>query len=78
MPTASELVVRVAIPPPMVPVPTVVAPSRNVTVPVAPDVTVAVRVTPAPKVDGFGKDARVTVGGALFTTWDTAGEEAAV
>ena len=47
-----------------------------VTVPVAPDVTVAVRVTLAPKVDGFSEEARVTVLDAKFTTWDT-GVEAA-
>ncbi len=44
----------------------------KVTVPVAPDVTVAVRVTLAPKVEGFGEEARATVLVALFTTWDTA------
>ena len=62
----------------MVPVPIDVAPSSKVTVPVAPAVTVAVSVTTAPKVDGLGKDARVTVAAALFTTWETAVETAAV
>ncbi len=52
----------------IVPVPMDVAPSWKVTVPVAPDVTVAVKVTLAPKVDGFSEEARVTVLVALFTT----------
>ncbi len=51
----------------IVPVPSVVAPSRNVTVPVAPDVTVAVKVTLAPKVEGFSEEARATVLVAMFT-----------
>jgi hypothetical protein len=78
VPTASELVVKEAMPLLMVPVPRVVVPSWKVTDPVAPDVIVAVKVTPAPKVDGFGKDARATAGVALFTTWDMAAEVAAV
>ena len=76
VPTESVLTVRVATPLLMVPVPIDVAPSSKVTVPVAPAVTVAVKVTLAPKVDGLGEDARVTVGVALFTTWETAVETA--
>ena len=48
VPTLSAEVVKVATPPTRVPVPIVVAPSRNVTVPVGvppPLVTVAVKVT---------------------------------
>jgi hypothetical protein len=52
--------------------------SSKVTVPVAPAVTVAVRVTLAPKVEGLGRDARATVLEALFTTWDTGVETAVV
>jgi hypothetical protein len=72
VPAVSELVASVATPPLIVPVPRDVAPSSKVTVPVAPDVTVAVRVTPVPKVEGFDEEARAIVGVALFTTWDTA------
>ena len=78
VPTESVLTVRVATPLLMVPVPIDVAPSSKVTVPVAPAVTVAVSVTLAPKVEGLGKDASVTVELALFTTWDTAVETAVV
>jgi hypothetical protein len=42
------VVVYVAFPLLMVPVPSVVVPSRKVTVPVAPDVTVAVNFTDEP------------------------------
>ena len=46
-------------PPVRVPVPMLVAPSRNVTVPVALDgVTVAVSVTKAPYVEGFREEIR--------------------
>ena len=69
---------KVATPLLMVPVPRAVAPSSKVTDPVVPGVIVAVRVTLAPKVDGLGKDARVTVEVALFTTCDTAVETAAL
>ena len=68
MPAGSELVVRVATPLLMVPVPRDVVPSWKVTVPVAPDVTVAVRVTLAPKVEGLGEETRVTAGVAKLTT----------
>ena len=72
VPPVSKLVVRLATPLLIVPVPNDVAPSSKVTVPVAPVVTVAVKVTLAPKVEGFAEDARVIVEVALFTTWDTA------
>ena len=78
MPVVRELVAKVATPALMFPVPMDVAPSRKVTVPVAPAVTVAVRVTLAPKVDGLGAAARAMVGVALFTTCDTGVETAVV
>ena len=50
------------------PVPSVVLPSENVTVPVAvAGVTVAVNVTGEPYADGFADEASVTVVLALFT-----------
>jgi len=67
------LVVKVAVPPDRVPVPKIVAPSRNVTVPDglpapgATTVTVAVKVTLWPKVDGFADEATVVVVFALLT-----------
>jgi hypothetical protein len=74
VPTPSELVARVATPLLIVPVPRDVVPSWKVTVPVAPDGRVAVKVTLAPNVDGFGEERRVTVGVAKLTTWDSAVE----
>jgi len=68
------VVVRVAIPLLIGPVPSVVAPSLKVTVPVAPDVTVAVKITLAPNVDGFSEETRATVLEALLTSWDTGAE----
>jgi len=59
-----------------VPLPSVVLPSLNVTVPVgvpAPGalaVTVAVNVTMSPVMDGFNEDTIVVVVLALSTTWD--------
>ena len=51
---------NVAVPPDKVPVPRVVAPSMNVTVPVAADgVTLAVKVTGLPYADGLGIDETV-------------------
>ena len=48
--------------------PRVVLPSLKVTVPVAADgVTVAVKVTEEPYVDGFAEEVRVTVEVALLT-----------
>jgi hypothetical protein len=57
------------------PVPIAVAPSRKVTVPVGVPpgpVTVAVKVTDWPKVDGFGEAVRAAVLVALLTTCETA------
>ena len=57
-----------ATPPLSVPVPSVVFPSLNVTVPVASEgESVAVNVTEEPYVDGFGDDVSVTAGVALLT-----------
>jgi hypothetical protein len=54
----------------MLPVPSVVVPSLNVTVPVASEgVTVAVSVTDKPYVDGFAEEVSVTVVFALLTVW---------
>ena len=67
VPPVNEAIENVATPDPFsVPLPSVVAPSRNVTVPVGVPpvpvwVAVAVNVTFAPNVDGFGEAARVTV-----------------
>ena len=65
MPTDSDEVVKVALPAAKPAVPSVVAPSRNVTVPVGvPEpgksaLTVAVNVTAWPKTDGFAEEATV-------------------
>ena len=57
-------------PPDRLPVPRTVAPSLNVTVPVAVDgVTVAVKITEAPKVDGLRLDVTTVVVAARFTVW---------
>ena len=68
LPIASPDVVNVAIPEPFkVPVPRVVEPSRNVTVPVgtpdpgASEVIVAVKVTDWPKTDGLADEATTEV-----------------
>ncbi len=53
----------------IVPVPRLAAPSKNSTDPVAPAGTVAVRVTEAPKVEGFGVEFSAVVLAALFTVW---------
>jgi len=70
-PTAREAVVSVAMPEESsVPVPRLVAPSRNVTVPVGMptgELTVAVKVTDWPKVDGFAEDTRTVVVAGLST-----------
>lgn len=75
--TAKPDVVRVATPPPLsVPVPSVVAPSLNVTVPVGvdvpdPGVTVAVNVTLWPKTAGFFEETSAVVVEIMlmFTFW---------
>ena len=69
MPDVSEEVLYVACPEPFrVPVPSVVAPSLNVTVPVGVPVpelgaTVAVNITDCPTVDGFAEEIRVVMVG---------------
>jgi hypothetical protein len=68
-----EVVVKVATPLATVPEPSVVEPSRNVTVPEAVSgARVAVNVTDAPNVEGFSDDVRVVVVAALLTTCETA------
>ena len=69
LPPVREDVVNVAVEPERVPVPRVVAPSSNVTVPVAPAVTVAVKVTESPKFDGFAELLRLVDDVALLTVW---------
>jgi hypothetical protein len=65
-PTLSEEVENVAVPLLIVAVPSVVLPSRKVTVPVAvAGVTVAVSVTDCPKVEGFAEEASAVVVTAL-------------
>ena len=60
-PVASVERLNVALPPLIVPVPKVVLPSLNVTVPVAAEgVTVAVNVTELPYVDGFRDEVSAT------------------
>jgi hypothetical protein len=57
-------------PPDRLPVPRTVAPSLNVTVPVAVGaLTVAVKITEAPKVDGLELDVTTVVVAAGFTVW---------
>jgi hypothetical protein len=59
----------VATPPVSVDVPNVVAPLVNVTVPVTPVGSVAVKVTDWPGVEGFTEETRDTTGVVLATTW---------
>jgi hypothetical protein len=59
--------VAVATPPVNGDVPNTVAPLANVTVPVAPDGSVAVKVTDWLSVDGLADEVRATTGVALFT-----------
>ena len=68
LPAVRVVVLNVAVVPEMVPVPSVVVPSRNVTVPVAPLVTVAVKVIDTPNVLGFAELAKLVVVLAVFTT----------
>lgn len=74
MATERVEVAKVATPEPFsVPVPSVVAPSLNVTLPVgvpepgAETVTVAVKVTDCPKTDGFTLEMSAVVVGSGFT-----------
>ena len=79
-PTARLLVANVATPPLSVPVPSVVVPERNVTVPVgvpAPGAraeTVAVNVTDWSYTVGLTEDSNVVVVLSWFTTWVVAVE----
>ena len=63
LPTASEEVVKVAVPAASVPVPICVPPSKKITVPVGENpVTLAVNVTDCPKLEGFfDEDSAVVV-----------------
>jgi hypothetical protein len=74
--TLKALVLNVATPLPLsVPEPICVAPSKKFTVPpgVPPDeVTVAVKVTDWPNVEGFGLEVNAVEVEAGLTTWDTA------
>jgi hypothetical protein len=69
LPTGSEDAVAVAAPPATADVPNTVAPLVNVTVPVTPDGTVAVKVTDWPVVDGLFEELKATTGVALLTVW---------
>jgi hypothetical protein len=69
LPSGSEDVVAVAVPPDSVDVPNVVAPLVKVTVPVTPAGSVAVKVTDWPGLEGFAEETRVTTGVALATVW---------
>src|SRR5918994_998494 len=74
LPAPKLLVVTVATPPESVPVrvPPPLPLMTKVTVPVGvpdPDVTLAVRVTVCPKVEGSGEEVTVVVVGALLTSW---------
>lgn len=67
--TDRAVVLNAAVPPPRVPVPSVVAPSLKVTVPVAVDgLTEAVKVTFAPKVAGLSDVMTEVVVVAWLTT----------
>jgi hypothetical protein len=59
--------VSVAVPEVTEPDPSTVAPFINVTVPVAPAGTVAVKVAERPYVEGLTVDVSTTLGDALFT-----------
>jgi len=79
--TESEEVANVATPDPLsAPVPSVVPPSLNVTLPVgvpapgATAATVAVKVTDWPNTDGWAEEVTPVVVAAWFTVWVTADE----
>jgi hypothetical protein len=78
LPTANVEVVKVAFPRLSLSVPSTVAPSLNVTVPVGvPEVagfTVAVKVTAWPTADGFTEETTEVVDAAWVTAWERAGE----
>ena len=69
LPAGSEDVVADATPPVSADVPKAVAPLVNVTVPVTPVGSVAVKVTDWPGVEGFAEETRITIGVVLATTW---------
>ena len=76
--TASDAMDKVAVPDVRVPVPIMLEPFLNVTVPPAVPApgavaaTVAVNVTDCPKTEGFTEDVNAVVVLALLTTWLTA------
>jgi len=76
VPVASDVVVSIATPALSAAVPKVFVPNLNVTdpvgVPVVEDVTVAVKVTDWPVIDGFGDAVSVMLVAAFVTTWDIA------
>jgi hypothetical protein len=75
VPAGKADVVRLALPPARLTVPSVVVPVVNVTVPTGTtvgDLTVAVNFTFCPATDGFGEDVTVVVVAAMLTTWLTA------
>ena len=68
LPALRLAIVKLAEEPPSGKTPRLVAPSKNSTLPVAADpLTVAVKVTSWPKIDGFRPLTSVVVVGALFT-----------
>src|SRR5260221_10021720 len=83
-PTDTNVTFRLATPPTNVAVPSVVAPSLNVTVPLAPATpgattpTVAVSVTDCPTADGFCDDVNVVVDAACCTFCVRVGDTLAV
>jgi hypothetical protein len=72
----SVLVVRAACPLFKVPVPRIVAPSKNVIVPVAPAGAIAVNVTVWLTIDGLREEMTDTVGAVFSTVTETGGETA--
>jgi hypothetical protein len=75
-PTINVLVVKAVWPLTSVPVPSIVDPSKNVIVPVAPAGAIAVKVTDWLMIEGLRDDVTVTVG-AVFTTVTITGGEVA-
>jgi hypothetical protein len=67
LPAGSDVVVAVVDPFVSVEVPRTVAPLVNVTVPVAPVVTVAVKVTDCPTLEGLTDEVTETTGRAFVT-----------
>jgi len=69
LPTDRVDVATVAFPPDKGDVPKAVVPLVNVTVPVAPEGSVAVKMTDCPVCDGFAEEASETTGVSLDTVW---------